>query len=132
MTDSTCPMTSKAVVDRYFLEHRAKLLDLAAFLDRVDRAGADGDGTEDFRVAAMRRAIAELAKDGAGRARRIHEVFSDQSTEPIDKAPITMARWTCAPGISLPKAEALDLPLMVDKTATNTTAKVLILIPPAT
>ncbi len=24
------------VVDQYFLEHRAKLLDLAAFLDRVD------------------------------------------------------------------------------------------------
>lgn len=88
MTDPTCPMTSKAVVDRYFLEHRAKLLDLAAFLDRVDRADADGIQGEDFRVAAMRRAIAELAGEGPGRTRRIHEVFSDQSIEPIDKAPM--------------------------------------------
>ncbi len=88
MTDSTCPMTAKAVVDRYFLEHRAKLLDLAAFLDRIDRAEGDGQGREDFRVAAFRQAIAELSKDGPGRARRIQEVFSDQSTQPIEKAPM--------------------------------------------
>ena len=81
-------MTSKAVIDRYFLEHRAKLLDLAAFLDRIDRADASGEGREDFRVAAIHRAIEELAKDGPGRARRIQEVFSDQSTEPIEKAPM--------------------------------------------
>ena len=34
------PIGPGAVVDRYFLEHRAKALDIAAFLDRVDRASA--------------------------------------------------------------------------------------------
>ena len=33
----SCPMSRSAVIDAYFLEHRAKLIDLAAFLDRVDR-----------------------------------------------------------------------------------------------
>ena len=31
-------LTKGQVLDRYFLEHRAKLIDIAAFLDRVDRA----------------------------------------------------------------------------------------------
>ena len=81
-------MNAEAVVDRYFLEHRAKLIDLAAFLDRVDRAGSDGAPSQDFRVIAMHEAIKELMKDGPGRARRIQEVFSDHSTDPIDKAPM--------------------------------------------
>ena len=38
MPASTCPLTGPQVVDLYFMEHRAKLLDLAAFLDRLDRA----------------------------------------------------------------------------------------------
>ena len=58
MTDANCPMDRAAVIDRYFLEHRAKLIDLAAFLDRVDRSG---DGTvDDFRITAFRKAIEEL------------------------------------------------------------------------
>lgn len=78
-------MTRTQVADRYFLEHRAKLLDIAAFLDRLDRAA--GDGPDDFRVAALRRAIAIL-DDGRGeRARRVLELLSDPTTEPIEKAP---------------------------------------------
>ena len=81
-------MSSTAVVDRYFLEHRAKLIDLAAFLDRVDRANGSEASDIDFRIAAFRRAIEELSTDEPGRARRIQEIFSDQSTEPIEKAPM--------------------------------------------
>ena len=86
MTDANCPMDRAAVIDRYFLEHRAKLIDLAAFLDRVDRAG---DGTvDDFRITAFRKAIEELLESGPGRARRVQEAFSDHSTEPIEQAPM--------------------------------------------
>jgi hypothetical protein len=85
---SSCPLDSTAVVDRYFLEHRAKLIDLAAFLDRVDRADSSEGGEPDFRVAAMRQAINELGSDEPGRTRRIQEIFSDQSTDPIDEAPM--------------------------------------------
>ena len=85
---SNCPMSSTAIVDRYFLEHRAKLIDLAAFLDRVDRAEGSSKSEPDFRIAAMRQAINELNTEEPGRARRVQEIFSDQSTEPIDKAPM--------------------------------------------
>ena len=39
--DTSCPASRSKVVDLYFLEHRAKLIDIASFLDRVDRAPAD-------------------------------------------------------------------------------------------
>ena len=44
------------VLDLYFMEARSKLLDLAAFLDRVDR----GTGEPDFRLAAFKKALHEL------------------------------------------------------------------------
>ena len=50
-------MTRTQVVDAYFMEHRARLLDVAAFLDRIDRAGP---GVDDFRMNAYRNAIALL------------------------------------------------------------------------
>lgn len=84
---STCPAPRSKVVDLYFLEHRAKLLDLAAFLDRLDRAADDTRG-EDFRVAALRRGLALVADGQPDRARRLLELFSDQSSEPIAKAPM--------------------------------------------
>ena len=92
MTDTdnkpTCPMKRDAVVDRYFMEHRAKLLDVAAFLDRIDRSEAPTDSGEDFRVEAMQRAIALLVDEKGERARRVLELFSDPSETPIDKAPM--------------------------------------------
>ena len=53
-------MPREKVVDRYFMEHRAKLLDVAAFLDRVERSEAPADADDDFRVEALQRAIALL------------------------------------------------------------------------
>lgn len=87
MSDGSCPLTSPEVVDQYFLEHRAKVLDIAAFLDRIDRASS-ASAPADYRVAALLECIA-LLHDGAGdRARRIQERLSDRSTEPIDAAPM--------------------------------------------
>ena len=76
-------MTRAQVVDAYFMEHRARLLDVAAFLDRVDRAGA---GEDDFRMRAFREALALLGDGGPDRARRVLELFSDPTTEPVAKA----------------------------------------------
>jgi hypothetical protein len=90
------PLSRDAVIDRYFLEHRAKLLDLAAFLDRVDRAvPADGAAEatvregmrEDFRMASLRAAIAVLLDGSPQRSRRILELLSDPTSEPIGRAP---------------------------------------------
>ncbi len=81
----TCPMSRRAAIDLYFLEHRAKLIDLAAFLDRVERCAADGPD-QDFRLAAFDRALAVLIDGQPDRARRVQLVFSDTSTEPIAQA----------------------------------------------
>lgn len=90
-------MNRAQVVDAYFMEHRGKLLDLAAFLDRIDRATAESGSVEDFRVSAMRRGIA-LLQDGQGdRARRILELLSDHSTDPIPAAGTKGACGACPP-----------------------------------
>jgi len=83
-------MPRDKVVDRYFMEHRAKLLDVAAFLDRIDRSapGSDAPADDDFRVEAMQRAIKLLIDEKGERARRVLELFSDPSETPIDHAPM--------------------------------------------
>lgn len=89
MADETCPLTSQQVVDLYFMEHRAKLLDLAAFLDRLDRAAGEA-GRQDVRVRALHKAIPLLidpASAGyADRAQRILHLLSDHTTEPTPAA----------------------------------------------
>jgi hypothetical protein len=83
----TCPLPRSKVIDLYFFEHRAKLLDIAAFLDRVERAKPESNDA-DFRITAMNRAIGVLLDGKPERARRIQELFSDHTTGPIDRAPM--------------------------------------------
>ena len=80
-----CPIPADEVIGRYFLEHRAKLIDIAAFLDRVERAGGD---PEDFRIKALHQAITELGKSGSDRALRAQMAFSDPTEDPIESAPM--------------------------------------------
>lgn len=82
--EQSCPMTGQAIVDRYFLDARSRLLDLAAFLDRLDRS-SDGAGREDYRVRALIDAAKELQSNEFGRARRIQELLSDPTTAPVEK-----------------------------------------------
>ena len=76
-------MTKLQVADLYFLDARARLIDLAAFLDRVERA----DGAEDFRVAAFRKALHALSTSQVQKAREVLLSFSDPTQEPIAQAP---------------------------------------------
>ena len=85
-SDRSCPTTRSRVIELYFMEHRAKLIDIAAFLDRLDRAAAGGGGGEDFRVSAFREAIGILGDGRAQRSRRILEKLSDPTAEPIASA----------------------------------------------
>jgi hypothetical protein len=64
------------------MDARSKLIDLAAFLDRVQRA----DQTDDFRVQALKNAIALLSLNEPTRAKDVLLSFSDPSSEPIEKA----------------------------------------------
>ncbi|MEE9335159.1 MAG: hypothetical protein V3U65_13810 [Granulosicoccaceae bacterium] len=67
-----------ALSDLYFLEHRAKLLDIAAFLDRIDRTGVESND-EDFRISALRHACSLLTDGQSQRTRRILELLSHSS-----------------------------------------------------
>jgi len=76
-------MNREQILDLYFLDARSKLIDIAAFLDRVERA----TGVDDFRLAAFREALAALAANEPGKAKRVLLAFSDPTSEPIAAAP---------------------------------------------
>lgn len=70
--------------DLQFIAARASLLDLAAFMDRVQRHGQQ----EDYRLAALREALPILLSEEPHRVRRILESLSDRTVEPIVAATI--------------------------------------------
>lgn len=70
------------LVDLSFMDSRFKLIELAAFLDRVQKAGQD----DDYRVQQLKQAIQCLANDQPDRAKQVLLTFSDPTTEPIAKA----------------------------------------------
>ncbi len=77
-------MTRQQILDLCFLDARHKLVELAAFLDRVERAS----GADDFRMKAFRAALGELTNGKKQKAKNILLVFSDPTTEPIAKASV--------------------------------------------
>lgn len=85
-------MTRQQVLDLYFMDARSKLIDLAAFIDRVERS----HGAEDFRMQAFRDAMHALAAT-ENRAEKVLLAFSDPSTEPIAAA-TTKAACGAYPG----------------------------------
>jgi hypothetical protein len=81
-TPSKSPLTPTALVDEYFIENRTRLLELAAFLDRCDRA--DPALTErDFRLRVFVEALQVLAGDQPDRLLHIQMLLSDPSVEPL-------------------------------------------------
>ena len=91
------PKTGRELVDEYFIENRTRLLEIAAFLDRLDRT----DRTlvdHDFRVRAFREALALVSAapiDGerpVTRVERIQMLMSDPTTEPLEALDMKSAR----------------------------------------
>lgn len=81
----------KDILDLYFIDARHKLIDIAAFLDRVDRH----PGESDFRQDAFLQAIhAMLTPGDTPRAEAVLLSFSDPTTTPIEKAPMQGAMGT--------------------------------------
>jgi len=75
-------MTKQKILDLYFLDTRHKLVEIAAFLDRVERA----DGRDDFRLQSFRTALAKLAGNRKNKAKEVLLAFSDPTTKPTAKA----------------------------------------------
>lgn len=75
-------MTRQQILDLYFLDARHKLIEVAAFLDRVERA----KGQDDFRLVAFRQALGTLTKTKKDKARNVLLKLSDPTTKPIPAA----------------------------------------------
>ena len=67
-------MTASAVLDREFLEIRARILELAACLDRLDRS--DGEVAGDPRLAQLHDGLRLLLTDSNERAEQVQMTFS--------------------------------------------------------
>lgn len=75
----------KDILDLYFIDARHKLIDIAAFLDRVDRH----DGDTDFRQDAFLQAIDAMLNPGdTPRAEAVLNALSDLTPDPIEKSPM--------------------------------------------
>jgi hypothetical protein len=90
--------SKKELLDLQFIDARHKLIDLAAFLDRIDRH----EGEDDYRFAAMKNALPILLSDRPDRARAVLEAFSDHSSEVSESAPFQGAF-----GATLPEKKSM-------------------------
>ena len=80
------PKEKRNAVDLYFMESRAKLIDIAAFMDRVERDGL----ADDFRFRAFKDALQSL--NGAERTKSVLLAFSDPTEELI---PVATTKAAC-------------------------------------
>ena len=67
-------------IDLYFMDARSKLIDIAAFMDRIEKRG----GKEDYRYQAFIKALDCL--DGSDRAEAVLKAFSDPTATPAADA----------------------------------------------
>jgi hypothetical protein len=79
---TTAMLNSQQVIDKYFLETRCMLIEIAATLDRIDRAqavGGNGQAIADQRVERIRTSLALLADPACGpnRSEQLLLLFSD-------------------------------------------------------
>jgi hypothetical protein len=75
------PLSARELVDEYFIENRTRLLEIAAFLDRLERADPSY-ASQDFRMKAFSEALAHLGRP-ADRLDRIQSLLSDPTAEPL-------------------------------------------------
>ena len=93
---SKSPLTPTALVDEYFIENRTRLLEIAAFLDRVDRTDtALSDG--DFRLRVFSEALQVLASGQPDRLLHIQMLLSDPSLDPLPALDRKSARGAYEP-----------------------------------
>lgn len=79
-------MNAVEILDLYFIENRSRLLDIASFLDRIDRYDGADEAKADFRYQAFLHAVDLLRNSGTERTVSIQRSLSDQTSEPIESA----------------------------------------------
>lgn len=86
-------MSAEQIFERWFLETRSKLLDIAANLDRIDRA--PGGRIDDPRRAGIEEALRVLLGPGPDRAERIQMIFSrEYDADWMEGVPLSIPKPT--------------------------------------
>lgn len=67
-------MTSQQILEQEFLPVRAKILEIAATLDRLQRASGSAKGSKELKL--LTSALDILQEDEPGRAERVQMLFS--------------------------------------------------------
>ena len=92
----TSPLTQRELIARYFMEHRVQVLELAAFLDRLDRA-REIDADDDFRLRSIRAALDVLVDGDGDRVQRVQMIFSDPRSELLEELDTQSAKGAYDP-----------------------------------
>ncbi|MEX0684947.1 MAG: hypothetical protein WD267_05345 [Balneolales bacterium] len=80
--DNSCPLTQKQLIDDHFMRQRNHMLEIAAFLDRMQRS-VTKNGEDDFRMQAFHESLKELISDQPDKVKRIQMILSDPEIEPL-------------------------------------------------
>jgi hypothetical protein len=92
----TSPLTQRKLIAEYFMEHRVQVLELAAFLDRLDRA-REIDADDDFRLRSIRAALDVLVDGDGDRVQRVQMIFSDPRSELLEELDTQSAKGAYDP-----------------------------------
>lgn len=92
MSGPYAPMKAKDILDLYFIENRSRILDIASFLDRIDRYEGADEAKADYRYQAFARILELLCSPESGRTKAIQVALSDPTSEPLDSA-VGLKAW---------------------------------------
>jgi hypothetical protein len=70
------PLPANRALDAFFFDARARILDLAAFLDRIERGDNAAAVHSDPRLDKIHRALSALLESGDSRAEQVQKIFS--------------------------------------------------------
>jgi hypothetical protein len=76
MSQAMNSLPAAKALDAFFFDARSKILDLAAFLDRIERGDNAAEIRNDPRLDKVRRAVHVLLDDGDDRAEQVQTIFS--------------------------------------------------------
>lgn len=79
------PLPAAKALDTFFLDARAKILEVAAILDRINRGNGASAVDLDPRLDRIRKALEVLHDQSGGRAERIQQIFSLEYDPSWDK-----------------------------------------------
>ncbi|MEO5970824.1 MAG: hypothetical protein ABIQ95_12930 [Bdellovibrionia bacterium] len=79
-------MEAHKILQRYFVENRSRLIDIAAYLDRIGRSNDFDQVKEDFRWIAFKKSLQVLLSEEQNKVEKIQEILSDPTQEPLESA----------------------------------------------